>query len=179
VPCQSCARLPINFSSLEEFLARLSKAARKDLRRKCAPSKSQSDSKPHYFSFSGRGSTSFISKQWRGVHWRLARTTVYFLKESVRESRAPSTRSILCRKNSPLSTFFVAKQEAMVDKYFCMDYELGRKYNLYVLSWLENVAPAWSEKSLSITRRGYGEDQAHLGATFIPESFFYSSTASR
>jgi len=34
VPCQSCARLPINFSSLEEFLARLSKAARKDLRRK-------------------------------------------------------------------------------------------------------------------------------------------------
>ncbi|MGD0238016.1 MAG: hypothetical protein ABSC55_26230, partial [Syntrophorhabdales bacterium] len=31
---QSCARLPINFNSLEEFLARLSRAARKDLRRK-------------------------------------------------------------------------------------------------------------------------------------------------
>jgi len=34
VQCQSCARLPINFNSMEEFLARFSKAARKDLRRK-------------------------------------------------------------------------------------------------------------------------------------------------
>jgi len=32
--CQSCARMAINFSSLEEFLGRLSRAARKDLRRK-------------------------------------------------------------------------------------------------------------------------------------------------
>ena len=34
VKCQSCARMTIDFSSLEEFLARLSRAARKDLRRK-------------------------------------------------------------------------------------------------------------------------------------------------
>src|SRR4030066_2022754 len=34
VQCQSCARLPISFNSQEEFLARLSRAARKDLRRK-------------------------------------------------------------------------------------------------------------------------------------------------
>jgi uncharacterized protein len=34
VKCQSCARMPIDFKSLEEFLARLSRAARKDLRRK-------------------------------------------------------------------------------------------------------------------------------------------------
>jgi len=33
----------------------------------------------------------------------------------------------------------VLKQETMVDKYFCMDHELGRKYNLYFLSRLENA----------------------------------------
>jgi hypothetical protein len=33
----------------------------------------------------------------------------------------------------------VIKQEAMVDKYFCMDHELGCKYNLYFLSRLENA----------------------------------------
>jgi len=37
VQCQSCARLPINFDSMEEFLARFSRASRKDLRRKCVP----------------------------------------------------------------------------------------------------------------------------------------------
>ena len=34
VQCLPCARLPITFNSLEEYLSRLSRAARKDLRRK-------------------------------------------------------------------------------------------------------------------------------------------------
>jgi hypothetical protein len=34
VQCLPCARLPITFDSLEEYLSRLSRAARKDLRRK-------------------------------------------------------------------------------------------------------------------------------------------------
>ena len=55
VQCQSCAQLPINFNSMEEFLARLSRAARKDLRRKMRVCpRSPGDSKPQYFSFSGQ-----------------------------------------------------------------------------------------------------------------------------
>jgi hypothetical protein len=63
----------------------------------------------------------------------------------------------------------VVKQEAMVDKNFCMDYELGRKYNLYVLSWLENVRTC-AERGIPLYHAGQGVEKtkAHLGAKLIP-----------
>jgi hypothetical protein len=63
----------------------------------------------------------------------------------------------------------VVKQEAMVDKYFCMDYGLGRKYNIYVLSWLENVRTCVERKiPLYYAGQGAEKTKAHLGATLIP-----------
>jgi len=55
--------------------------------------------------------------------------------------RVPGAEYTLYFVQEELAAFnlLVVKQEAMVDKYFCMDYELGRKYNIYVLSWLQNI----------------------------------------
>src|SRR4030042_1620217 len=71
-----------------------------------------------------------------GVHNRL------FLEKIC--ERVPGAEYTLYFVQEELAAFnlLVVKQEAMVDKYFCMDYELGRKYNLYVLSWLKISAPA-------------------------------------
>jgi hypothetical protein len=68
----------------------------------------------------------------------------------------------------------VVKQEAMVDKYFCMDYELGRKYNLYVLSWLENLRTCVEQK-IPVYQAGQGAEKtkAHMGATFIPSIILF------
>ena len=105
VQYRSCARLPIDFNSLEEYLSRLSRAARKDLRRKMRGCpRSPGNSKPQYFSFSGQDLQALSGNSGARPHgaWR---AQPFFFEKSVRESRAPSTRSILCRKNSPLSTF--------------------------------------------------------------------------
>jgi hypothetical protein len=68
----------------------------------------------------------------------------------------------------------VLKQEAMVDIYFCMDYELGRKYNLYVLSWLENVRTCVVRKiPLYYAGQGTEKTKAHLGAAFIPSFILF------
>jgi hypothetical protein len=62
----------------------------------------------------------------------------------------------------------------MVDKYFCMDHELGRKYNLYVLSWLENVRTCVERKiPLYYAGQGAEKTKAHLGATFIPSFILF------
>jgi hypothetical protein len=62
----------------------------------------------------------------------------------------------------------------MADKYFCMDYELGRKYNLYVLSWLENVRRCVEQKiPLYYAGQGAEKTKAHLGATFIPSMILF------
>jgi hypothetical protein len=55
-----------------------------------------------------------------------------------------------------------------------MDYELGRKYNLYVLSWLENIRTCVERKiPLYYTGQGAEKTKAHLGATFIPSFLLF------
>ena len=62
----------------------------------------------------------------------------------------------------------------MVDKYFCMDYEVGRKYSLYFLSWLENVRYC-VEQAIPLYHAGQGAEstKARLGATFIPSVILF------
>jgi hypothetical protein len=90
--------------------------------------------------------------------------------------RVPGAEYTLYFVQEELAAFnlLVVKQEAMVDKYFCMDHELGRKYNLYVLSWLENVRYCVERKiPLYYTGQGAEKAKAHLGATFIPSFLFF------
>jgi uncharacterized protein len=85
--------------------------------------------------------------------------------------RVPGAEYTLYFAGEELAAFnlLVVKQEAMVDKNFCMDYELGRKYNLYVLSWLENIRTC-VERGIPLYHAGQGVEKtkAHLGAALIP-----------
>jgi hypothetical protein len=103
-----------------------------------------------------------------GVHNRL-----FF--EKICE-RVPGAEYMLYFVQEELAAFnlLVVKQEAMVDKYFCMDYEVGRKYNLYFLSWLENVRYCVEQK-IPLYHAGPGAEKtkAHLGATSIPSLILF------
>ena len=90
--------------------------------------------------------------------------------------RVPGAEYTLYFVQEELAAFnlLVVKQEAMVDKYFCMDHELGRKYNLYVLSWLENIRTCVEQKiPLYYAGQGAEKTKAHLGATFIPSFILF------
>jgi hypothetical protein len=174
VPCQSCARLPINFDSIEEFMGRLSKNARKDLRRKMRAShevtviKSR-DISPYldkiyrlYLETVGRSPVTF------GVHNR-------FFFENICE-KVPDAEYTLYFVRDELAAFnlLVATQEALVDIYFCMDYVLGRKCNLYALSWLENVRACIGRKiPFYYAGQGSEKTKSHLGATLIPSFILF------
>lgn len=170
---RSCARLPINFSSIEEYLSSLSRIARKGLRRKMrvAPKvrvMRSLDISP----FLDRIYALYLETVKRspmalGVHTR------YFF-EKICET-VPGAAYMLYFLEEELVAFnlLVVRQEAMVDMYFCMDQASGRKYNLYFLSWLENVRTCVEQKiPLYYAGQGTEKTKAHLGATFIP-SFIY------
>ena len=174
VPWMPCAGLPITFNSIEEYLSCLSRAARKDLRRKMRVScevrvvRSRTISPfleriyKLYLETVERGPTAF------GVHNRL-----FF--EKICE-RVEGAEYMLYFVQDELVAFnlLIVKQEAMVDKYFCMDYERGRKYNLYVLSWLENIRTCVEQK-IPVYQAGQGAEKAkaHMGATFIPNLILF------
>ena len=171
---RSCARLPINFNSMEEYLSRLSRGARKDVRRKMrvAPKVRVIHSRT-ISPFLDRIYTLYLQTVERspmalGVHNRL-----FF--EKICE-RVPGAEYTLYFVQEELVAFnlLVVKQQAMVDLYFCMDHDLGRTYNLYVLSWLENVRTC-VELKIPFYYAGQGTEKtkAHLGATFIPSVILF------
>lgn len=174
VQCQSCAQLPINFNSLEEFLARLSRAARKDLRRKMRTSHEVRVIRSRTISpFLDRIYKLYLETVARGPMALGAHNRVFFEKICERVQGAEYTLYFVQEELAAFN-LLVVKQEAMVDKYFCMDHELGRKYNLYVLSWLENVRTCVERKiPLYYAGQGTEKTKAHLGATFIPSFILF------
>ena len=174
VQCQSCARLPINFNSLEEFLARLSRGARKDVRRKMRASHEVKVIRSRTISpFLDRIYKLYLETVARGPMAFGAHNRLFF--EKICE-RVPDAEYTLYFVQEELAAFnlLVVKQEAMVDKYFCMDHELGRTHNLYVLSWLENIRTCVERKiPLYYAGQGAEETKAHLGATFIPSFILF------
>jgi hypothetical protein len=174
VRCQSCAQLPINFNSPEEFLARLSRAARKDLRRKMRASQEVRVIRSRNISpFLDRIYNLYLETVARGPMAFGAHNRLFFEKICERVS---GTEYTLYFVQEELAAFnlLVVKQEAMMDKYFCMDYEIGRKYNLYVLSWLENIRTCVERKiPFYYTGQGAEKTKAHLGATFIPSFLLF------
>ena len=90
--------------------------------------------------------------------------------------RVPGAEYTLYFVREELAAFnlLTIKQQRMVDLYFCMDFDLGRKYNLYVLSWLENVRTCVEQKiPLYFAGQGTEKTKAHLGATFIPSFILF------
>ena len=171
---RSCASLTIDFSSMEEYLSRLSRGARKDLRRKM------------------RAAASVVVIRSRSIAPYLERVYKLYLETVERSPMAfgalnPSFFEKICETvpGAEYTLYFVeeelvafnllvVKQAAMEDKFFCMDYELGRKYNLYFLSWLENVRTC-VERKIPVYHAGLGTEEvkAHLGATFIPSFILF------
>jgi uncharacterized protein len=172
--CPPCARLPITFNSLEEYLSRLSKAARKELHRKMRTTRDVRVIRSRDISpFLERIYTLYRETAERGP-MALGVNNRLFLEKIC--ERVPGAEYTLYFVKEELAAFnlLVVRQEAMVDKYFCMDYELGRKYNLYVLSWLENIRTCVERKILFYNAgQGAEKTKAHLGATFIPSLILF------
>ena len=174
VQCQSCARLPIDFDSMEEFLSRFSSAARKDIRRKMRASQ-------EVRVIRSRTVAPYLDRIYQLYRETVARSPLAFgvlnrlFFEKICE-RVPGAEYTLYFVQEELAAFnlLVVKQEAMVDKYFCMDHDLGRAYNLYVLSWLENVRTCVERKiPLYYTGQGAEKTKTHLGATLIPSFILF------
>jgi uncharacterized protein len=171
---RSCARLQIDFTSMEEYLGRLSSAARKDLRRKMRVAPQVRVIRSRNISpFLDRIYKLYLETVTRGPLALGAHNRLFF--EKICE-RVPGAGYTLYFVQEELAAFnlLIVNQEAMVDKFFCMDYGLGRKYNLYALSWLENVR-ACVERGIPFYYAGQGTEKtkAHLGATFVPSYILF------
>jgi predicted N-acyltransferase len=125
-------------TDLDDYLARLSPATRKDLRRKLKKGdvtvERATDLRPHaeaidslYAATRARAAMQFEALSWR-----------YF--QAVLDRLGENAAVLLYRYDGEVIGFslLVGSGPVWVDKYFCTD-ERGPAHNLYFLSWLENV----------------------------------------
>jgi uncharacterized protein len=174
VPFRPCARLSIDFGSIEEYLSKLSRGSRKHLRRKMRVA-------PEVRIEHSRDISPFMDRIYALYEVTVARSPMplgihrrFYFEEVCR--RVPGAEYVLYFVQDELVAFnlIFVKPEEMVDKYFCMNYGPGSKYNLYALSWLENVRVC-AERKIPFYYAGQGteETKAHLGATFIPSYLLF------
>jgi hypothetical protein len=174
VQYRSCAWLPIDFNSLEEYLNRLSHGARKDLRRKMRIAPEVRVVRSSTISpFLDRIYELYLETVARGPMALGLHSRLFFEKICERVPGAEYTLYFV-REELVAFNLLVVKQDTMVDKFFCMDFELGRRYNLYVLSWIENVRTCIERKiPLYYAGQGAEKTKAHLGAMFIPSFILF------
>jgi hypothetical protein len=169
-----CGQLQLPFSNVEDYLASLSKSTRKDLRRKLKESSGIGilhTREPH---------------QWMEAIYSLYTATVARADLSLgmhRKSffdqicqRIPNAEYVLYFHGEKLIAFnlLIASPTVLIDKYFCMDPILGRRFNLYFVSWIQNVRYCIAN-DIKLYHAGPGAEatKSRLGARFIPSLTFF------
>ncbi|NVN91338.1 MAG: GNAT family N-acetyltransferase [Desulfuromonadales bacterium] len=174
VPYRSCACLAIDFNSIEEYLARLSRGARRDLRRKMRVA-------PQVRVRGSRTIAPYLERIYRLYLETVARSpmalgtlSLRFFETICEDVPGAEYRLYFVQEELVAFNLLVVQEDRLVDLFFCMDYGLGREYNLYVLSWIENVRTCIEQKiPLYYAGQGTEKTKTHLGATFIPSFMLF------
>lgn len=171
IPCQV---VPIRHDSLEGYLESLSKTTRKDIRRKLRAAESVVIVRPP------------DPGPWLSSIKKLYQRTFHAAEFSFGEQRGlyfdyvmqavPGAQYVLYVLDGQLVAFnlVICRDGVLVDKYFCMDSDSGRQYNLYFLSWVENIRYCIANK-IPLYHAGPGAEdvKAHLKADSISSEILF------
>lgn len=170
----SCHTVPVVHASIDDYLASLSRATRKDLRRKLRAAEQVEILRPP--------DPSPWMDRIHSLYYRSLHTAEHvfgehrpaFFSEVARE--VPGARYVLYVVNGELAAFnlVVRQGDRLIDKYLCMDPDLGREYSLYFVSWIANLSDCIAQ-GIKVYHAGPGADivKAHLRAESIPSEILF------
>ncbi|WP_434778036.1 GNAT family N-acetyltransferase [Neisseria sp. Ec49-e6-T10] len=171
---QALAWLPIDFQDIPEYLARLSSARRKDMRRKLKKSTEIN------IQILKTGDKCFYDEQFLNIYYKLY-LNVYDQSEIHFDLLSKEFFTALLQDRFAQGIVFNYKindqligynicyvvEETLMDKYVGFDYPMARNYNLYYISWFHNLNYAL-EHGLKRYIAGWTDPEikAYLGAQF-------------
>ena len=174
-PSLPTAYLDIRFDSVDGYLATLSRATRRDLRRKIR-------------------AAADVRVEWRteiddiiGDIVRLYRATLA-RAEFAFEELTPDFFRLVLRELGPragCATYWIGERlvafnlvlhdgTTLLDKFLGMDYTVARDYNLYYISWLENVRYCIEHgMTRLLAGQGLHREKLRLGSRLSPNWLWY------
>ncbi|MFD1747339.1 GNAT family N-acetyltransferase [Rhizobium helianthi] len=169
------ASLSIDFSSIDTYLSRLSPGTRKDMRRKL---RARSQVTVETVEDLGDLLPRFIElyRQTRlRSEWQFEDLTEDYFAGVLANMGSNAFCKVYRVGDEVLAFNLLLRDEArLVDKFFCMDAERGRSYNLYYMSWFENIRFCL-ENRLALYQSGqaYYENKIRLGSQLTENALFF------
>ncbi|TXI01525.1 MAG: GNAT family N-acetyltransferase [Rhizobium sp.] len=169
------AWLDIDFKTIDDYLAGLSASTRKDMRRKL---KSFGQVRVEIRSDFGE----FLPEVMALYHdtrnrseWQFEELTPEYFQGILSRMTGRSFCAFYFVEDRLLAANLIVHDERVaIDKFFCMDGEKGRPYNLYFLSWFTNLRYCL-ENGLSRYQSGqaYYENKVRLGSKLTANTMYF------
>lgn len=175
VPGMPIAKLRIDFGSIDDYMARLSRATRKDMRRKLrAFSQIRIEERQAIGDALPRVKALYDATRARSDLQFEELTSAYF--ENVLAMMPDRSLCTLYYEGNDLLGFnlLLEDETTLLDKFFCMEGERARALNLYYLSWFNNV-----RRCIATGRTCYQSGQAaydnklRLGSTLTQTAMYF------
>jgi predicted N-acyltransferase len=140
VPGLPVASLVIRWKSIEEYLAALSSGARKDMRRKLrARAQIRVERRRNIDDVMDRVLTLYADTHAR-ADMQFEELTAAYFRDVLATAPGAACTLYFAGPDLLAANLTLEDSETLLDKFFFMNAAAGRAYNLYFLSWFENVA---------------------------------------
>lgn len=172
---QATASMPVAFPDVESYMRSLSAATRKDLRRKMRRSPELrvelvDDAGPHLQSIMSM----YLETRERSEMSFETLTPAYFV-EVMQRMRGRSLLALYFHEEALVgANLLLLGAHQLVDKYFVMHADIGRRLNLYFFSWLTNIEIC-IERGLTSYLSGQGAEatKRRLGCRLTPNWIYF------
>lgn len=175
VPGLPTAWLNIDFASIDEYLIRLSSSTRKDMRRKL-PSldRLRVEYKTNIDDVLPKIMTLYHDTRNRS-EWQFEELTPGYFQGVLAGMPERSFCALYYAGDQLLAAnLLIHDERTLIDKFFCMNSESGRAYNLYFLSWFTNIRFCL-ERGLIRYQSGqaYYENKLRLGSRLTRNTIYF------
>lgn len=169
------AWLDIDFKTIDEYLAKLSSGTRKDMRRKLKSFEQvRVEIRTDFGEFLPEVMALYHDTRNRS-EWQFEELTPAYFQGVLSRMRGRSFCAFYFVEDKLLAANLIVHDEHVaIDKFFCMDGERGRPYNLYFLSWFTNLRYCL-EHGLSRYQSGqaYYENKVRLGSKLTGNAMYF------
>ena len=173
-PGMPTAWLDVNFSSMDDYLGRLSAGTRKDMRRKLKSSQHiRIEARTDLTDLLPRVMSLYEGTRDRS-DWKFETLTAGFFAGVL--ENMPGRSLCFCYYSGETllaANLLVRRDGALIDKFFCMDAQ-GRRHNLYYLSWFNNLTYCIEQgiKRYESGQSSY-ESKLRLGSKLTANTMFF------
>jgi predicted N-acyltransferase len=175
IPGLPTAWLDVDFISIDSYLARLSPGTRKDMRRKMKSfDRVRIETGTDFADHLPRVMALYNETRNRS-EWQFEALTADYFSGILKHMPGRSFCTFYYTGEKLMAVnILVHNDGALIDKFFCMDGEEGRAYNLYFLSWFTNLRYCLEHRiSRYQSGQAYYENKLRLGSQLAPNMMYF------